>query len=48
MLGILVCGATIHGLGWTNWLRPGVWMVIGLVLYFTYGRSHSKLTGDIP
>src|SRR5712671_2450230 len=42
-LGILVCGAMIYGLGWTNWLRLGVWMVIGLVLYFSYGRSHSKL-----
>jgi APA family basic amino acid/polyamine antiporter len=42
-LGIFVCGAMIYGLGWTNWLRLGVWMVIGLVLYFSYGRSHSKL-----
>jgi basic amino acid/polyamine antiporter, APA family len=43
-LGILVCGAMIYGLGWTNWLRLGVWLVIGLALYFSYGRSHSKLT----
>jgi APA family basic amino acid/polyamine antiporter len=42
-LGILVCGAMIYGLGWTNWLRLGLWMVIGLVLYFSYGRYHSKL-----
>jgi basic amino acid/polyamine antiporter, APA family len=42
-LGILVCGAMIYGLGWTNWLRLGVWLVIGLVFYFSYGRSHSKL-----
>jgi basic amino acid/polyamine antiporter, APA family len=42
-LGILVCGAMIFGLGWTNWLRLIVWLVIGLVFYFTYGRSHSKL-----
>jgi hypothetical protein len=42
-LGILVCGAMVYGLGWTNWLRLGVWMVIGLVLYFSYGRSHSRL-----
>ncbi|GAC1516018.1 MAG: amino acid permease [Gemmatimonadaceae bacterium] len=43
-LGILVCGAMIYGLGWTNWLRLGIWLVIGLVFYFAYGRSHSKLT----
>ncbi|MEN3337676.1 MAG: basic amino acid/polyamine antiporter, family [Acidobacteriota bacterium] len=41
--GILVCGAMIFGLGWTNWIRLGGWLVIGLVLYFSYGRRHSKL-----
>jgi len=43
ILGILVCGAMIYGLGWTNWLRLVVWLVIGLVFYFSYGRKHSKL-----
>jgi APA family basic amino acid/polyamine antiporter len=33
----------IYGLGWTNWLRLGVWLVIGLFLYFSYGQKHSKL-----
>ena len=42
-LAIIVCGAMIYALGWTNWLRLLVWLVIGLVFYFTYGRSHSKL-----
>jgi len=43
ILGIIVCGAMIYGLGWTNWLRLIVWLVIGLVFYFTYGKSHSAL-----
>jgi APA family basic amino acid/polyamine antiporter len=43
ILGILVCGSMIYGLGWTNWLRLAVWLVIGLFLYFFYGRSHSNL-----
>jgi basic amino acid/polyamine antiporter, APA family len=43
VLGIVVCGAMIYGLGWTNWLRLGVWLLIGFVLYFGYGRSHSIL-----
>ena len=43
ILGIIVCAAMIVGLGWTNWLRLGVWLLIGLVIYFGYGRSHSKL-----
>jgi APA family basic amino acid/polyamine antiporter len=45
VLGILVCGAMIFGLGWTNWLRLAGWLVIGIVLYFTYGRRKSLLNG---
>src|ERR1700690_2723256 len=41
--GVIVCGAMIYGLGWTNWLRLFVWLVIGLVVYFTYGCKHSKV-----
>jgi len=43
VLGVVVCGAMIYGLGWTNWLRLAVWLVIGLVWYFAYGRTHSRL-----
>jgi APA family basic amino acid/polyamine antiporter len=43
VLGIVVCGAMIYGLGWTNWLRLGVWLAIGLVFYFGYGMKHSRL-----
>jgi len=43
ILGIVVCGAMIYGLGWTNWVRLAVWLVIGLILYFSYGKRHSRL-----
>jgi APA family basic amino acid/polyamine antiporter len=43
ILGALVCAAMILGLGWPNWLRLGIWLVIGLVFYFAYGKKHSKL-----
>jgi APA family basic amino acid/polyamine antiporter len=41
--GIVVCGAMIYGLGWTNWLRLIGWLLIGLVIYFSYSRKHSRL-----
>jgi APA family basic amino acid/polyamine antiporter len=41
--GVIICGAMIYGLGWTNWLRLLVWLLIGLVIYFSYGRKHSKV-----
>jgi APA family basic amino acid/polyamine antiporter len=43
-LGIIVCGAMIYGLGWTNWMRLIGWLLIGLVIYFSYGKNHSRLT----
>jgi APA family basic amino acid/polyamine antiporter len=42
-LGVVVCGAMIYGLGWTNWARLLVWLVLGMVFYFGYGRNHSRL-----
>ncbi|MEN9980615.1 MAG: hypothetical protein RL542_402, partial [Bacteroidota bacterium] len=43
LLGVAVCIAMMYGLGWTNWLRLFVWMAIGIVLYFSYGKKHSVL-----
>ena len=43
ILGILTCGAMIYGLGWTNWLRLAGWLAVGMLIYFGYGRTHSKL-----
>ena len=43
VLGIVTCGAMIFGLGWTNWARLIGWLALGMVFYFGYGRSHSRL-----
>jgi APA family basic amino acid/polyamine antiporter len=43
ILGVLVCASMIFGLGVANWLRLGVWLVVGLFIYAFYGRRHSKL-----
>jgi APA family basic amino acid/polyamine antiporter len=43
ILGILVCGYMMSSLPGATWDRLIVWLVIGLIIYFTYGRTHSKL-----
>ena len=45
ILGIAICGYMMYGLPADTWLRLAVWMVIGLVIYFAYVRSHSRLAG---
>ena len=43
ILGVLVCGAMIASEGWENWVRLLVWLLIGFVIYFSYGARHSKV-----
>jgi APA family basic amino acid/polyamine antiporter len=43
ILGMVVCGAMIVSLDRRTQTVAGIWMLIGLVIYFFYGRLHSKL-----
>jgi APA family basic amino acid/polyamine antiporter len=43
ILGICFNGYMMYKLGWLNWARLIVWLIIGLVIYFSYGRHHSRL-----
>jgi APA family basic amino acid/polyamine antiporter len=43
LLGILFCLALMAGLPLVTWARLIVWLAIGLVVYFVYGRTHSQL-----
>ncbi|MCC7173691.1 MAG: amino acid permease [Bryobacterales bacterium] len=43
VLGILVNFAMMYGLGWENWARLVGWLIIGLCIYFSYSRHHSRL-----
>jgi APA family basic amino acid/polyamine antiporter len=43
LLGILFNGFMMYKLGWVNWARLVIWLAIGLVVYFAYGRHHSKV-----
>ncbi len=43
VLGLLSCFYLMTELGYTNWIRFIVWLIIGLVIYFTYSYKHSVL-----
>ncbi|MGK2935520.1 MAG: amino acid permease [Gemmatimonadaceae bacterium] len=43
ILSILICGYMMVSLPLDTWLRLLGWMALGLVVYFAYGKSHSKL-----
>ena len=46
-MGVLFNGYMMYKLGWLNWARLFVWLGIGLVVYFTYGRKHSRLQNPV-
>jgi APA family basic amino acid/polyamine antiporter len=41
--GILACFYLMAGLPVDTWARLIIWMAIGLLIYFLYGRRHSKV-----
>jgi APA family basic amino acid/polyamine antiporter len=43
ILGIVTCLLLMFSLPAANWYRLVVWMLIGLVIYFSYGYRHSLL-----
>src|SRR5436853_2868698 len=43
ILGILTCLLLIFSLPYENWVRLIIWLLIGLVIYFLYGRRHSVM-----
>jgi APA family basic amino acid/polyamine antiporter len=43
ILGIITCGYMMYGLPADTWTRLVVWMILGLIIYFVYGRRHSIL-----
>ncbi len=48
VLGLLSCLFLMTELGLSNWLRFLIWLGIGLVIYFTFSKKHSKLRKQHP
>ena len=42
-LGVMSCTYLMTELGWINWFRFGIWLIVGLVVYFSYGYWNSVL-----
>lgn len=43
ILGVISNGYMMYQLGWINWARLIGWLIVGLVIYFGYGRKHSRV-----
>jgi basic amino acid/polyamine antiporter, APA family len=43
ILGIVFNVYMMYKLGWINWARLILWLIIGLVIYFSYSRHHSHV-----
>jgi len=46
VLGIIFCIGLMFSLPWLTWARFGIWLVIGLVIYFTYSQRYSVLARE--
>jgi APA family basic amino acid/polyamine antiporter len=44
ILGVLLCGGLMVSLPLVTWLRFGIWLALGLVIYAGYSYRHSKLS----
>jgi len=43
ILAILICGYMMFSLPGDTWIRLMVWLAIGLLIYFLYGKAHSRI-----
>jgi APA family basic amino acid/polyamine antiporter len=47
ILGIIVSFALMASLNRITWVRLVVWLIIGLIIYFTYSVNHSKVRNSL-
>lgn len=42
LMGIIICTIMVLSLDRDTWIRLLVWLILGLIIYLSYGRHHSK------
>lgn len=47
VLGVASCLYLMASLPWVTWARFFAWMALGLLVYFAYARSHSRLAASV-
>jgi APA family basic amino acid/polyamine antiporter len=47
VLGIVACFYLILGLPWITWLRFAIWLIVGMVIYFSYGYKRSRIRQEL-
>lgn len=47
ILGIISCLYLILGLPWITYIRFAIWLLVGMVVYFSYGYKKSRLHKEI-
>jgi len=48
ILGVISNGYMMYKLGWGQWARLVIWLIIGLVVYFSYSVKHSRVQSLQP
>ena len=43
IMGIAVSLLMMFSLGWETWARLIIWLLFGVIIYFSYGRKHSRV-----
>jgi len=46
ILGVLFCAYLMASLPFVTWMRFVIWLAIGMAIYFSYGRYHSRVAAS--
>ena len=46
IVSVVLCLIMLSQLSLETWVASGIWFLIGLIIYFSYGIKHSKLSGN--